>query len=113
MIEPSKLWYMRTTKEIQYDTCHWIFTIPEWFEYDGASIPRVFWIIGCPFEPLTTNAVIIHDYLYNNNILPKQYRDDIFYLQLVQDGATTRAKIYYIAVRIYQTIKTMFKLKKQ
>jgi hypothetical protein len=44
-----------------------VVTVPEGFEFDGASIPRVAWrIIGTPFAPDVVIGGLVHDYLYKN-----------------------------------------------
>ena len=37
--------------------------IPEGFEFDWASIPRILWIFSPPAEPKTINSACLHDYL--------------------------------------------------
>ena len=44
-------------------------TVPEQFEFDLASIPRLFWWLIAPFE-LSVAAPLLHDFLY-------RYRGDL------------------------------------
>lgn len=37
--------------------------IPEWYKFDWASIPRLFWILFAPAEPKTITPAVLHDYL--------------------------------------------------
>lgn len=55
-------------------------TIKEGFVFDGASIPRLFWtLVGSPFTGSYARAALIHDALYQSEILSRKECDDIFY----------------------------------
>ena len=93
--------------------------VPKWFEFDGASIPRIFWSIYPPTEPSTILAVCIHDRLYhikgrvldyymNNNIefctannYTREEADSIMYQWLIaQWNSIIKAKAYLFWVHI-------------
>lgn len=38
--------------------------IPAWFEFDGATVPSIFWIFIQKVEPDTITSACLHDYLY-------------------------------------------------
>ena len=40
-------------------------TVPKGFIFDGASLPRVFYIIGTPMNVDTLIAALVHDYIYS------------------------------------------------
>ena len=52
--------------------------IPEGYITDFASVPRVFWHIVPP-DGQYTQAAVVHDYLYDNEIYSKEKADHIFY----------------------------------
>lgn len=40
-------------------------TVPAGFEFDGASIPKIFWLTYySPYDPRVVLASLVHDYLY-------------------------------------------------
>lgn len=50
----------------------WRIVIPEGFEYDGASVPRLLWsIVGVSRDGLHRAAALVHDWIYRHGgILP-------------------------------------------
>ena len=57
-----------------------IIQVPQGFETDGASIPRLLrTIIWNPFDTKFIAARLIHDYLYISQIRNKETADDIFF----------------------------------
>ena len=57
--------------------------VPQWFEFDGASVPRLLWSLFPPIEPRTINAACVHDYLYTT----KQYtlwQTDLIFLEALE-----------------------------
>ena len=77
--------------------------IPKGFQYDGASIPRIFWrVIKSPFQPKFMAPALCHDWLYTENIpgVDKSLADDIFYHLLLLNGVKkTKAKLMHQAVK--------------
>jgi len=62
-------------------------TIPIGFTWDGASVPRAFWLtMGGPYQPRFITASLVHDYLYKNKPLRKALADKIFYKLLRANG---------------------------
>lgn len=54
--------------------------VPEFFQYDGASIPSVAWqLIGSPFHPRFMMAAVFHDWLYHTHQLDRDTTDKLFY----------------------------------
>ena len=84
-----------------YATEEYNTVVPAYFLTDGASIPvlaRIF--IYDPFHPLVMGPAINHDWGYHNHYLPRQEIDDIFYDQLIANGANRiKALAMYQAVR--------------
>ena len=56
--------------------------VPAGFETDGASVPRVLWVVFSPAGVLF-QASVIHDYLYSNAIKTKAYADHAFKLTAI------------------------------
>jgi len=79
--------------------------VPEGFETNFASIPRIFWNIYPPMDPKYGKAAVIHDYLYSKDCsinLPRELCDKIFLEAMTVLGAGKFQKIlFYILVRIF------------
>lgn len=61
--------------------------VPQFFQYDGASIPSLGWqIIGTPFNPHFMEAAVIHDWLYHSHQLEKKDADKLFYKILLENN---------------------------
>jgi len=77
-------------------------TVPEFFIYDGASIPSFGWLVTyTPFHPDIMAPALIHDWLYVNHQLTRGMADQILYDLMILNGANkTKAKLMYQAVRI-------------
>lgn len=90
------------------------FRIPQNFEFDLASVPRVFWSVIGSFE-LSLVAPLIHDYLYRFRgrpehhtrtqephlvVLTRRDADQIFLALMLREGVPSwKAKLAYRAVR--------------
>ena len=78
--------------------------VPRHYEFDGATVPRIFWPIftstGKAFE-----AACLHDWLYDNRGLGKYTRkevDDIFLAHMELDKVPLVQRwIFYYAVRFF------------
>lgn len=74
------------------------FVIPENFESDGASVPRIFWSIFPPWGQYA-EAAVLHDYHYRvpNFYIKKQDADFIFLLGMKSLGVNiiSRRLIYW------------------
>lgn len=59
-----------TTEWFRYyigeENSHHYIDVPVWFEFDGASVPNIFWILIQKVEPDTIMSACIHDYMYVN-----------------------------------------------
>ena len=75
--------------------------VPEGFETDGASVPRIFWPI-CPAWSTYTNAAVVHDYLCVERITKtSKETHKIFLDAMVYLGVTPwRRRIMYRAVML-------------
>lgn len=87
-------------KVISSDNAYYI-KIKKGFEYDGASIPKIFWwLIGSPFSGKYRLAATVHDALYATQLLSKDKADDIFYNIMIEDGVSKwKALLMYSAVK--------------
>ena len=76
--------------------------VPRGFVFDGASAPRMFWIVIPPFKR-TKKAAVIHDWLCSN-AKDKEDRllaDKLFFKMLGEAGLSkVRCKMGYYGVRV-------------
>jgi hypothetical protein len=79
------------------------YLIPAGFDWDGATIPRLFWsIIGGPFHPQVMRASLLHDWLYWTRKIPRKQADKLLRKLLLEDGCTAfKAESMYRAVRMF------------
>ncbi len=77
------------------------FWIPAGYVFDGASIPRIFWLlIGSPFQPNYWAAALAHDWLYLMHWVDRSAADEVIYQLLKLSGVgTIKAHIIWAAVR--------------
>lgn len=78
--------------------------IPKGFKWNGASIPRAFWVlIGSPFSPEFMRASLVHDFLYHRKDVSAKCTDKLFRDVLLDDGVgKLRAYTMWSAVRVYR-----------
>lgn len=74
--------------------------VPEYFLFDGASIPWFGWFSTfTPFHPDVMAAAIIHDWLFVNHQVDFDTANQIFYDRLIENGTNkTKSKLMYKAV---------------
>ena len=78
-----------------------VFTVPEGFDTDFASVPRALWLL-CPPWGRYQEAAVLHDYLYHSQTVTRAEADRIFLLVMIEDGTKVwRAYAMYYAVRIF------------
>lgn len=76
--------------------------IPAWFEFDGASIPRIFWVFWHPMQLDTLIAACVHDYIYSKKKFDRERCDEIFNDVMELCEVKTGKRIaYYLWVRIW------------
>ncbi len=81
-------------------------TVPDGFETDLASIPRLLWPIFAPHDPRYAAAAVVHDYLYRWDGFTKVAADAVFYEAMrVLNVPRWRALIMYFAVRLWNEWK--------
>lgn len=73
------------------------------FKYDGASIPRIFWVpVGSPYHPGFMRAALFHDSIYGSHIQTKEFSDNLFHTLLLEDGIQeVIAMEMYTAVHLF------------
>ncbi len=77
--------------------------IKKGFDFDGASIPRIFWsIIGNPISGKFNIAALVHDALYASQFIDRKICDEIF-LNLMKVYNVSYLKRYsmFNAVRLF------------
>ena len=80
----------------------WEECVPVDYDWDGASLPRIFWrILGTPFDPRTMRASCVHDYLYWTQPCTRAEADAVLRAIMILDGCShLRANLYWLGVRI-------------
>ena len=88
--------------DFYYQDEHINLVINAGFKYDGASIPRFFWrFVGGKFMPRFQRGAVVHDMLYNKNLLDRKICDKIFKKILIEDGCSKAlANTMYMALRV-------------
>jgi hypothetical protein len=89
--------------ELRYtDPYGQVWVAPAGSRVNGASIPRAFWsIIGGPFEGKYRNASVLHDVAYEEQKVPPEEADLMFYnaMRCAGVGAATAKTMYYVLLR--------------
>lgn len=100
-IKPYHGYHYLTCQKIRFVVNNSEYEIPENFETDLASIPRIVWPIISPAHSSLIRPAIVHDWFYRKTCDFTRYETDlIFYHMLKNDGVSTiRASIMYYAVR--------------
>lgn len=76
--------------------------IKKGFEFDWASIPRVFHIIWTPMWTDTLPAALFHDFLYDKQYLTREQADQCFNeLMLFCKVKQSKRVLFYTWVRIW------------
>lgn len=79
------------------------YTIPKGFEWDGASVPRLFWSsFGHPFDDIHMEPGMWHDAAYSGLFpgVTRDMADDIYYAWIRGLGQSfIKAKLEYRAIR--------------
>jgi len=93
----------RLVSTLSFTNSKYVITVKPGVITDGASIPRFAWsLIGCPLSGKYVGSAIIHDALYDSQILSRQEADRIFYDMLLHNGVSKFiAKIIYYSVRLF------------
>ncbi|MDD1795441.1 DUF1353 domain-containing protein [Enterovibrio sp. ZSDZ42] len=75
--------------------------VPQYFRYDGATIPSAAWqITFTPFHPDIMMPALVHDWLFYNHQVSRKEADSILYTLLCQNGVDNlRANMIWSAVR--------------
>ncbi len=90
-------------EEVTYSLGDKSVTIPAGYQYDGASIPLLFWEpIGTPFHPAFMPAALPHDRGYDTHEYDKEWFDELFYRVLIETGVShIKAKLMFDAVHVF------------
>lgn len=96
--------------DYRYLTCNKIvflinshkFVVPQNFETDLASIPKIAWPLMAPAHSSLIRPAIVHDWLYRESCyFNRKHADLIFYHMLRNDGISyIKASTMYYAVRM-------------
>ena len=98
---------LRTLEEVTVIVDGESITIPEGFEFDGASIPRTFWRVETPIDGRYITAFCVHDYLYSTKQVSRKKADQILYSLLREAGMSWwKANAIFYAVRLFRAALT-------
>ena len=80
--------------------------VPSGYITDGASIPKVSWLlVGTPYSPRFITAAIVHDYMCDNSWEVGLMSEIFKQLLVLSNVPSTTANLMYRAVYAYKTIK--------
>lgn len=86
---------------IRYKTSFGQWRVPRGFVTDFASIPKFIWSLYPPHGQYT-RAAIIHDYLYQDQLVARKIADQVFKEQMQNDGVSWFTRnVFYLAVRTF------------
>lgn len=95
-------WY--TDEPYRYETeAGWIIEVPERFETDLASVPRLLWPVVGPHE-LSPGAAVVHDYLYRRGGPVTRREADRLLREIALEHphvAKWRVDVAYYALRLF------------
>lgn len=95
----TKPFSFRSSEDLAGQPGVYTWTAPENTETDGASIPKIFWSFGHPFEAPYRAAAVIHDYECKIKERPWRAVHKMFYRACICGGCSdARAKAMYWAV---------------
>lgn len=91
-----------TGRDLVYYTDTETYIVPKGTITDGASIPRFLWsLVGHPLQEYAPSAVL-HDYLYQTGMVPRDVADNIFYNSMaVLNVSWMKRKTLYYGVRLF------------
>lgn len=77
--------------------------VPVGFKTDLASVPRIFWNVFPPDRASYMYPAILHDYLYESDLLKSRKKaDDVFYYALINQGVSKKSAFtMYAMVRLF------------
>ena len=90
--------------EPQYYIVFWkTIKVEKDFIFDGASIPRCWWLLSHPLSMPILKHALLHDFFYslkNDTWIDRRYADMIFFDWIKKDWVVG-ALLFYIAVRLF------------
>lgn len=98
----TKPFSFRSSEDLSGQHGIYMWTAPKGTETDGASIPKILWTFGHPFEAPYRAAAVIHDYECKMKERPWKAVHKMFYRACICGGSSvSRAKAMYWAVYKY------------
>ena len=97
LVQPFRYWIQELHKGP-------VITVPAGFVTDFASIPQMFWSVLPPWGKYG-KAAVVHDYLYQTALCPRDECDEVFLeaMEVLGVPYITRKTMYY-AVRMFGQI---------
>jgi hypothetical protein len=96
----GEFWIIRQPFVYQSDVAQRVFSVPEGFLTDLASVPRVpiaYWLAGGECD----EAAVIHDYAYAKGMVPRAMADAVFKeAALVSGQSAWRVQLMFLGIRL-------------
>lgn len=101
--EYSKSWEYDVLEDVAYDFQGTTIVVPQFFSYDGASIPSLAWqTIYTPFDPIVMAPALVHDWLYSNQQVDRDDADKVLRKLLKDNGVPSiKVDLIYRAVQFF------------
>lgn len=101
-ISPYQTYLYKTCGPLRFKIQDELFTVPQGFKTNLASIPRILWPLLSPSHSDLMAPSIVHDWFYTTHYFDRRKSDLIFYSMLLENGSSKpRAYSMYYAVRLF------------
>ncbi len=99
----SKAWEYELLEDVSYLYKGEVLIVPQFFSYDGATIPSLGWqAVYTPFDPIVMAPALVHDWLYSNHQVSKDDADTILRRLLKGNGVPSfKVDVIYRAVKFF------------
>jgi hypothetical protein len=95
-------WYRLNEDVVYKDESGFEITIRAGYEFNGLSVPWVFWWLCPPGQSSALPAALIHDYFYQFKLLIRSEADRMFYNAMIANGYYRLGAIRnWLAVRLF------------
>jgi hypothetical protein len=100
-IQPYKNYHYLTCYPLIVDINHQTIIVPENFETDLASVPRIAWPVISPMKSYLVRPAVLHDWMYHAKTGYSRYEADLIFYHAMRIEGMGRIK----ACLIYRTVR--------
>lgn len=102
IVTPISSTEWKLMESLQYTVFKKSFIVPAGFITDFASVPRIFWSRYAAWDIHYGPPAILHDFLYQGQVVPRKEADEMFLelMRLAGVSLWTRYRFYF-AVRMF------------